>query len=77
MEKLQNAKLEGNHEALSNMGRKGARVAHSHRQQLEDLRTALESEDLAAQELARAQIESTSPDGDVLPPDQKIIESLH
>ncbi len=73
---VRKAIIEGDRETLSALGKKGAEVSLSHRQQREDLRKALKAEEAVRVARERAELETISPDGDVLPPDPKVIESF-
>ena len=67
-EKVRRAQLAGDHDALSNMGRKGAKAsAEKRRRQQEerDLRAIMLAEDLKRVQLERN--EKITPDGDVVP----------
>jgi len=67
---VRKAIVENDHEALSEMGKKGGPIGTSHRVQLNDFRKA-EFREGAAE---NAELSPLSEDGDVLPPEPKITE---
>ena len=67
-EKVRRAQLAGDHDALSNMGRKGAKASVKKRrrkQEEKDLRAVMLAEDMKRVQLERN--EDITPEGDVVP----------
>ncbi len=69
---VQEARYHDDRKALSAMGRKGARIAAENRE-LQKIRKQKIVEEVAAEQ---AKFLTLSPEGDVLPPDQNIIEDF-
>ena len=69
---VKKARLAGDHEALSRMGKKGGEQAAIKRA----LRKEALERRLKELALEEAKLYSVSPEGDILPPDPNIIESL-
>lgn len=68
---VKDALYRADHDALSRMGRKGALAA----EETKRLKKAEKEARLQEAAAAQAEVLSLSPDGDVLPPDEKIIAS--
>lgn len=69
-EKVRLAKLRGDKEALSAMGKVGGKKGSSHRVQLEDLRKAEKERRIAEMTKEQQALYSVSEEGDVLPPEK-------
>lgn len=65
---VRKAQIEGNHEALRAMGKKGGKQAAENR----SVENAERAEELEKLRIAIAKIYSLSPDGEILPPEEDI-----
>lgn len=65
---VRKARLEGDHDALSAMGKKGGKQAAENRA----FEKAERTEELEKLRIAIAKIYSLSPDGEILPPEEDI-----